>query len=173
MSVIKNRYVTTRALQKRSKQLALCTQCGDIHYKGFWYASDSQFAQMIDEQTDLVSYNRCPACKMQEKGLYAGILRIHGVPADILDRVFSVIQRVVDQDRLENPQHRVLAVSVTDDGYILTTTSSRMVRRIGRKMLDAFDTCEAKSTYRKDPKPLQVTNIAFSTPSYFSSNVQS
>jgi hypothetical protein len=48
--ITNKRYVTTSALVNKSKQLALCTQCGDIHYKGFWYVSDSQFALQIDKK---------------------------------------------------------------------------------------------------------------------------
>jgi NMD protein affecting ribosome stability and mRNA decay len=167
MTLIKNRYVTTRALEKKSKQLALCTQCGDIHYKGFWYASDSQFAQQIDEETDFVSHQRCPACEMQNSGAYAGVLKIDHIPEDMLGPVFTVVNKAVEQDIENNPQHRVLDVSVDSDGYTLKTTSARMVRHIGRKVLDTYEACEAKSTYTKDPKPFRITNISFTIPSYF------
>jgi len=166
MTLLKNRSVATRALEG-SKQLALCTQCGDIQFKGFWYTSDSQFAQMIDERRDLVTYHRCPACEMQNRGLYAGVLRINQVPKDLLIPVFSVIQKAVEQDSAENPQHRVLEISVERDGYMLKTTSANMVRRIGRKILDEYKASEAKSTYKKAPQPLQVTDIVFTVPSYF------
>jgi NMD protein affecting ribosome stability and mRNA decay len=170
MTLLKNRYVTTRALET-SRQLALCTQCGDIHYKGFWYASDSHFAQMIDEEKDFVSHHQCPACEMQNKGSYAGVLRVKDVPEDMLVPVFSVIRKTVEQDSEENPQHRVLEVSAESDGYTLKTTSARMVRRIGRKILDMYEACEAKSTYKKEPKQLRVTNIVFAIPGYFSERI--
>jgi len=167
MTLLKNRYVTTRALET-SRQLALCTQCGDIHYKGFWYASDSQFAQMIDEERDVVAQHRCPACEMENKGLYAGVLEVRQVPEGMLIPVFSIIRRVVEQDSEENPQHRVLEVSVENDGYTLKTTSANMVRRIGRKILDAYSASEAKSVYQKNPERQRVTHITFAIPGYFS-----
>jgi NMD protein affecting ribosome stability and mRNA decay len=166
MTLLKNRYVTTRALET-SRQLALCTQCGDIHYKGFWYASDSHFAQMIDEEKDFVSHHQCPACEMQNKGTHAGVIRVIHVPENMLGPVFSVIRQAVEQDTEENPQHRVLGVSAESDGYMLTTTSASMVRRIRRKILDAFTDCEAKSNYKKEPEPQQLTDIVFAIPNYF------
>ena len=170
MTLLKNRYVTTRALET-SRQLALCTQCGDIHYKGFWYAADSQFAQMIDEERDFVTHHRCPACEMENKGSYAGVLEVNHVPEDMLMPVFTVIRQAVEQDSEENPQHRVLEVSVENDGYTLKTTSASMVRRIARKILDAYAASEAKSTYKKNPEPQRITNITFAIPGYFSRSI--
>lgn len=172
MTLIKNRYVTTGALVKKSKHIALCTQCGDIHYKGFWYTSDSQFAQQIDERTDSVSYYQCPACKMQNNGTHAGVLHIDRVPEDMLGPVFSVVSKAVEQDIENNPQHRVLGVSVVSDGYTLKTTSARMVRYIGRAILDTYEACEAKSTYVKSPNSLQVTQITFPIPSHFNHDLK-
>jgi hypothetical protein len=108
---------------------------------------------------------------MQNKGSYAGVLRVKDVPEDMLVPVFSVIRKIVEQDSEENPQHRVLEVSAESDGYTLKTTSARMVRRIGRKILDMYETCEAKSTYKKEPKQLRVTNIVFAIPGYFSERI--
>jgi hypothetical protein len=70
--IAKKRYVKTKASIKRSKQFVLCTQCGDIHYKGFWYASDSQLAFHINKKKDSVSCHLCPACKMKNSSEYAG-----------------------------------------------------------------------------------------------------
>ncbi len=172
MTLIKNRYVTTRAQVKKSKQLALCTQCGDIQYKGFWYASDSQLALMINEDKDSVSYSLCPACQMQNKGSCAGLVHVKYVPKNMLSSVLAIMQKAVEQDSLENPQHRVLEVSVANDGYTLKTTSSSMAKNIGRKILDACEMCEAKSIYRKEPESLYVTDIVFSIPGYFSQALQ-
>ncbi len=167
MTQIKNRSVTTRALEKRSKKVTLCTQCGDIHCKGFWYAPDSQFALTIDDTRDSVTYNLCPACEMQNEGSYAGVLQVAHIPENMLASVFSVIQQVVENDAAENPQRRVLEVAAETDGYILKTTSAGMVSRIGRKILDTFDGCEARSAYKKGNESLQVTHITFAIRSYF------
>jgi NMD protein affecting ribosome stability and mRNA decay len=126
---------------------------------------------MIDEEKDFVSHHQCPACEMQNKGSYAGVLRVKDVPEDMLVPVFSVIRKTVEQDSEENPQHRVLEVSAESDGYTLKTTSASMVRRIGRKILDAYEASEAKSTYKKEPEPLRVTNIVFTIPGYFSQSI--
>jgi hypothetical protein len=104
---------------------------------------------------------------MKNNGEYAGVLKIDHVPEDMLGPVFCVVNRAVEQDITNNPQHRVLDVSVVADGYILKTTSARMVRRIGRKILDKYDASEARSTYVKEPKPLQMTNISFTIPGHF------
>jgi len=170
MTLLKNRYVTTRALET-SRQLALCTQCGDIHYKGFWYSSDSQFAQLIDEERDVINRQRCPACEMENRGSFAGVLAVKHVPEDMLIPVFSVIRRAVEQDSEENPQHRVLGVSAEKDGYTLKTTSANMVRRIARKILDAYEVSEAKSTYKKEPELIRTTNIVFAIPGLFSHSI--
>jgi hypothetical protein len=165
--ITKNRYVTTKASVKSNKQFILCTQCGDIHYKGFWYASDSQIALHINKKKDSVSYHRCPACKMKNSCECAGVLKIDHVPEDMLGPVFCVVKKAVEQDIANNPQHRVLAVSIVADGYILKTTSAQMVRCIGRKILDKYESSEARSMYVKEPKPLQVTNLSFTIPGHF------
>lgn len=170
MTLIQNRHVTTRALET-TRHLALCPQCGDINYKGFWYAADSQFALMVDERKDTISHAQCPACEMQNQGSYAGVLHVKHIPENMLGPVFSVIRKAVEQDSEENPQHRILGITAERDGYTLKTTSANMVRRIGRKLLDAYESCEAKSTYKKSPERLRVTRISFTIPSYFGRNL--
>jgi len=153
--------------KSNGKQLTLCTQCGDIHYKGFWYASDSHFALLVDEKKDSVLHRHCAACKMIAKGACAGELFIKDVPQDLFGPVFVVMRRAAEQDYAENPQHRVLDFAATENGYRLTATSAKMIRRIRRKILDMFETCEAQSSYKKGSYPLQTTNISFSIPGYF------
>lgn len=172
MNIVKNRYVQSRTLESKNKQLTLCTDCGDIHYKGFWYASDSQFAMQIDEKTDRISYRCCPACTMERKGSYAGVLHIKSIPPELVGSVFAVIKRAAEQDSTENPQHRILDFAVVTNGYKLTATSARMIRRIGRNILDAYESCEAQSTYKKEPRPLQITDIAFAIPGYFNQGIR-
>jgi hypothetical protein len=104
---------------------------------------------------------------MKSNGEYSGVLKINHIPEDMLGPVFSVVNKAVEQDIINNPQHRVLDVAVIADGYILKTTSARMVRRIGRKILDTYETSEARSLYVKEPKPLQMTNISFTIPGHF------
>jgi len=171
MHSIKKRYVQIKELQNKGKQLTLCTHCGDIHYKGFWYASDSQFALSINEKEDSVQHQMCPACRMIRKGGCAGELRITDVPENLISSVFLVIQRAAEQDYAENPQHRILNFTAADDGYNLTATSVKMIRRIRRSILDVFDASEAQSVYKKGRHSLQITDISFSLPGYFNKSV--
>lgn len=156
---------TKKAVKKTHVQL--CSVCGDVHYKGVWYAPDSKLALLIDRDKEKILRIICPSCEMEALGIYKAALYLKDMPRDIYDDVISIVFNEAIQDYSENPQHRLLDFAETLDGYKITSTSAQMIERLGKKVQSVYNTCKIQSEYQKNIYPSQLTHAVFTTSEYF------
>ncbi len=157
----KRNRVSRQKRLEQSRRLNQCPLCRDVQYKNLWYAPDSRLAQLIDVHHDKISTRLCPACDMQNRGVYEGVLDIKHIPEREYDHVVSIILHEAMRDYGDNPQHRLLDFYDHEEGYMVTATSAAMIYRIGQKIKSEFKSCEMQSQYQHEPYPLQMTRIAF------------
>jgi NMD protein affecting ribosome stability and mRNA decay len=141
---IYKKYNKPQSLYGNRTNPTLCPQCLNVHYKGVWYAPDSRFALLINKEKDQVIYQQCPACDMQNSGLFIGVLYVKDIPKQLKDQVQAMIINEAKHVCFENPQNRVIDFFEVTDGYKITATSADMAHRIGERIQNSFDGCEIK-----------------------------
>lgn len=167
-NLTKQKEAVPRTLNTNTKKLTtVCPQCGGVYSNDSWHLPDSRIALLLDEKLNRITWQRCPACEMQNTGLFMGVLYVKNIPEDLTYLVASFILHEAERACLINPQHRIIEFVDIIDGYKLTTTSASMAVSIGEKIRATFDTAEAQSGYERDPYPLTIPSMVIVTTESF------
>lgn len=120
----------------------VCPVCYNVKYKKQWYAPDSKIAFLAGGQKARVGVERCPACEMKLRGTYKAEVILHDVPRNLRYMIESLILNEAQQVSAYNPQHRLLEIVETLDGYEVRTSTPKLVRAISEKLLATFKASE-------------------------------
>lgn len=167
-NLTKQKENSQRSVAASSKKLTtVCPQCGGVCANETWHMPDSRIALLLDEKLNRIMWQRCPACEMQNTGLFMGVLYVKNIPEDLTYLVASFVFHEAERAFLTNPQHRIIEFVDIIDGYKLTTTAASMAASIGEKIRATFDTAETQSGYERDPYPLTIPSMVIVTTESF------
>lgn len=132
-----------------------CPICLNVKYKKQWHAADSKIAVLAHGRKAHCDMRRCPACEMKLEGLYNAMVVVHNVPNKLRGRVESMIAQTAKRAIAHNPQHRVLEVIETLDGYTVHTTTAKVARAISQQLQTHFTASEvtARLTHSQPAHP--------------------
>lgn len=168
---ISNQHKSTGKILRKNGRLVrhyvLCPVCHNVKYKNTWYAPDSKLALWVDETRDSVETRRCPACEMQIEGLYKGLVVLHDIPPALKNSVENLILQEAKRVSVTKPQHRILEISETLEGYGIKTSTVILAKVLGKTIQKNFNTCEVQMQYQRKPFLLHKTDVWFKVTEYF------
>lgn len=107
--------------------------CGAVYKNKRW--SQSKHAAAPDQERMLV----CPACRRIADRNPAGIVSLSGsFLAKHSSEINSNIKKIAENAALKNPLDRIIAINSKEDAITITTTGTKLARKIGRELFKSF-----------------------------------
>lgn len=114
----------------KSRQPAICPDCGAVYHKGRW--------RWIARPSQAVE-TRCPACQRTHDRYPGGYLTLSGpFLAQHRDEIVHLARNVEEREKSEHPLRRIMALEPRDDGILITTTAMELARAIGDAVHHAY-----------------------------------
>jgi NMD protein affecting ribosome stability and mRNA decay len=110
---------------------SICQRCQAILKKGNWSLDEALRAEVLKWENP--KQVLCPACRRIMDDYPAGIITLKGAylerhKEDILQTIHNEEQNA----KQKNPLERIMKIEEDKDGITITTTDSKLARRIGR-----------------------------------------
>lgn len=129
------------------KEPSACTDCGAIFQGGrwCWEARPPQVHEVV-----------CPACQRIRDAQPAGYLTLKGdFLAQHRDEILNILHNVEAREKAEHPLQRIMALSDTAEGMLVTTTDAHLARDLGVALQNACQG-ELESNYAEDENMVRV-----------------
>jgi len=135
-------------------ETAICTECHALYERRHWFFDEeAYFHASMQPDTHKVL---CPACqKIRDRYAKGQVtLRSSAVLTAHKDAILRLIHNEEARAKGVNPLERIIAMTETDDGMVITTTNEKLAQRLGRMLKSAY---HGETTYRwSEPKMLTV-----------------
>lgn len=120
----------TYRMRKKLHEPTACPKCNAVYHEGRW--------KWMDRPSD-ANEELCPACHRIHDEYPAGIVTLKG---DFLETHMEEISRMArheeKNENSEHPLHRIMKISESDEGLIITTTDIHLPRRIGEALNHSY-----------------------------------
>ena len=138
-----------------------CRVCKAVNFNKSWHHGDHvKVADM--KKSPFAWVTRCPACKMIETHNYEGKITITNIPTMTSRELLYLIKNYANQDYEKNCQHRLIEVVKHDlHTWVLTTTDSQMASKLARRISQAFDHVDVKTSYIDGENPIVKKIVEF------------
>lgn len=137
-----------------SSQVAACTECHAVYQRRHWFFDeDAYFRETMQPETRMVL---CPACqKIRDRYAEGQVtLRTGAFLSAHKDEILHLIRNEEARAKGFNPLERIIEMTESSQGIVVTTTNEKLAQRIGRAVKSAY---QGHTTYRwSDPKFLSV-----------------
>ena len=137
-----------------ASQVAVCTECRAIYQRRHWFFDDVAYMrETMQPETRMVL---CPACQKIRDGFAEGQVTLRSSPflSTHKDEILHLIRNEEERAKGINPLERIIAITETDTGVVVTTTNEKLAQRIGRTLKSSY---QGQTTYQwSDPKFLSV-----------------
>jgi len=136
------------------EETAVCTQCHSLYERRHWFFDEeAYFYASAKPDTHQVL---CPACQKIRDNYAEGQITIR--PSTFVsthkDEILRIIRNEEVRAKGDNPLERIITMTETDAGLIITTTNEKLAQRIGRTLKSAH---HGQTTYHwSEPKFLTV-----------------
>ncbi len=112
-------------------ETAACPDCGAIYRKGRW----------VWEPAEAECYEKtCPACVRVAETYPEGRLQAQGRFAlEHRDELLQMLRRIERREAKTHPLNRIMSIRMTEDGFIVLTTSDRLAVALGKGLYQAFE----------------------------------
>lgn len=128
---IKEKEHDTYKTKGKLSEPTVCPVCGAVYHKGRW--------QWIGAPTEAKEH-KCPACLRIEDKVPAGYVHISG---DFFQHhrgdIMGLIHNLEDREKQGHPLNRLMGISDSGDGIVITTTDLHLPRDIGVALEKAYD----------------------------------
>lgn len=135
-------------------ETAVCTECHALYERRHWYFDEeAYFSASTQPDTHKVL---CPAChKIRDRYAEGQVtLCASAFLTAHKDEIRRIIQNEEARAKRVNPLERIIAITESDGGLIITTTNEKLAQRIGRTLKRAH---HSETTYHwSEPKFLTV-----------------
>jgi NMD protein affecting ribosome stability and mRNA decay len=138
---------TYRATEKLPEP-TLCPGCQAVYKQGRW---------QWEPEPSYKSESLCPACRRIRDDYPAGFVTLAGsFLAEHQDEILNLINNVEERVKEEHPTQRLMRLSDTDEGLLVTTTDMHLARGIGEALARAYQG-DMDYEYNKQDDMLRVT----------------
>jgi hypothetical protein len=115
----------------RLPEPAICPGCGAAREHGRWAWVQARPAGALEKL--------CPACRRQRDRQPAGLLELSGpFVLSHRDEVLNLVRNEANAETREHPLNRLMEVTPTAAGVLITTTDVHLPRRLGEALLHAY-----------------------------------
>jgi NMD protein affecting ribosome stability and mRNA decay len=135
-------------------EVAVCTTCHAIYQRRHWFFDDDAYIrETMQPTTQMVE---CPACHKIRDRYAEG--RVTLQPSSFLnahkEEILHLIRNEEDRAKGFNPLERIVEITESEEGIVVTTTNEKLAQRIGRTLKSTY---QGHTTYHwSDPKFLSV-----------------
>ena len=126
-------------------ETAICTECHALYERRHWFFDEeAYFYASTQPDTHKVL---CPACHKIRDRYAEGQVTLRA-------SAFLIIQNEEVRAKGVNPLERIIAITESDEGMVVTTTNEKLAQRIGRTLKSTY---HGQTTYHwSEPKMLTV-----------------
>jgi len=110
---------------------SICQRCRAIWKKGKWSLDEALRTEVLKwEQPKSVL---CPACRRIMDDYPAGIITLKGAYLQVhKEEILQTIRNEEQNSKQKNPLERIMKIEESKDAITITTTDSKLARRIGK-----------------------------------------
>jgi NMD protein affecting ribosome stability and mRNA decay len=109
---------------------ARCPKCGATYRKGRWSWTKAPVT---------ASPHKCPACRRADDNYPGGYVALNGAfIAEHRAEVLSLVKTREARAKSEHPMQRIIGVTPTPEGVLITTTDAHLARGIAKAVQAAF-----------------------------------
>lgn len=135
-------------------EVAACTECQAVYQRRHWFFDhDAYVRETMQPATRMVL---CPACqKIRDRYAEGQVtLRASSFLAEHKEEIVRLIHNEEERAKGFNPLERLVELTDSEEGIVVTTTNEKLAQRIGRSLKSAY---HGQTTYQwSDPKFLSV-----------------
>jgi NMD protein affecting ribosome stability and mRNA decay len=119
-------------------ETAICTECHALYERRHWFFDEEAYfyASMQPETRKVL----CPACQKIRDRYAEGqaTLRSGAFLTAHKDDILHLVRNEEARAKGVNPLERIIAMTETDDGIVITTTNEKLAQRLGRMLKSAY-----------------------------------
>jgi NMD protein affecting ribosome stability and mRNA decay len=120
----------TYKLQKKLAEPTVCSECGAVYHAGRW-----QWGVASGGAKKIV----CPACQRIRDDFPAGFVEVGGnFFSGHRDEIMSLLRHHEGREKAEHPLARIMAITDTPAGVLVTTTDLHLARELGEALHHAY-----------------------------------
>lgn len=135
-------------------EVAVCTECHAIYQRRHWFFDhDTYVRETMQPTTRMVV---CPACQKIRDHYAEGQVTLHASPflSAHKEEIVHLIRNEEERAKGINPLERIVGLTESGEGIVVTTTNEKLAQRIGRTLKSTY---QGQTTYRwSEPKFLSV-----------------
>jgi hypothetical protein len=126
-------------------EIAACTECHALYQRRHWFFdADAFFRETMQPTTRMVL---CPACQKIRDRYIEGQVTLRPSPflSAHKDEILHLIHDEEERAKGINPLGRIVEISESDGGIVVTTTNEKLAQRIGRTLKRTY---QGHTTYQ-------------------------
>jgi NMD protein affecting ribosome stability and mRNA decay len=135
-------------------EVAACTQCHALYHRRHWFFDhDAYFRETMQPTTRMVL---CPACQKIRDRYAEGQVTLRAGPFlnAHKEEILHLIHNEEERAKGFNPLERIIEITESEEGIVVTTTNEKLAQRIGRTLKSTY---QGDTTYHwSEPKFLSV-----------------
>ncbi|MCS6927551.1 MAG: BCAM0308 family protein [Candidatus Binatia bacterium] len=136
-------------------EVAVCGQCHALYQRRHWFFdAEAYFRETMQPTTRIVI---CPACQKIRDRYAEGQVTLRASPflTAHKEEILHLLRNEEERAKGINPLERIIEITESEDGIIVTTTNEKLAQRLGRTLKSTY---QGETTYHwSEPKFLSVT----------------
>lgn len=110
---------------------SICQKCRAIWKRGRWSLDEALRAEILKWEHPKTVI--CPACRRIADDYPAGVVTLRGAYMQAhKEEILQTIRNEAENSKQKNPLERIMKIEENRDGITITTTDSKLARRIGK-----------------------------------------
>jgi NMD protein affecting ribosome stability and mRNA decay len=135
-------------MKSKLAEPARCKECGAVYRRGRW---------TWEPATAPAHDTLCPACHRMRDGMPAGYVSLAGeFFREHREEVLRRVRNCEADEKREHPLERIMAMSASGEGMLVTTTDTHLAHRIGQALRKSWKG-EVEFHYNKEDNLLRVS----------------
>ncbi len=136
-------------------EVAACSECHALYQRRHWFFdAEAYFRETMQPTTRIVV---CPACQKIRDRYAEGQVTLRASPflTAHKEEILHLLRNEEERAKGINPLERIIEITESEEGIVVTTTNEKLAQRLGRALKSAY---QGETTYQwSEPKFLSVT----------------
>lgn len=129
---------------RRERSDTYCPDCGVTYQQGRWTWQPLTHKDKATAET-------CPACRRIAERVPAGQVTLSGsFVKSHCDEICNIVRNVEEREKPEHPLERLMSISDSDEGLMVTTTGMHLAKRLAHALDEAFKGGELHTHYKEE-----------------------